>query len=197
MTQTSSSNENTKLLSPSPPPLVNQASRPNRNSSLSGGANMMSTFRNVYQLVHGVGENVRGTVLGAIDDWENSGERKHHDIAQQGKAEMDEAYRRLWGTTGTPSSSTVPRPEPTGYTTGYDAAPPTYQATGVAGNGYTHIVLLTPNVLWNILHLTQQALADSVTRLDHVLARVNETHDEIWLAMYDCTLAADFTTWGS
>ncbi|KAJ7473675.1 hypothetical protein B0H11DRAFT_2036838 [Mycena galericulata] len=79
----------------------------------------------------GVGETVRGTVLGTIDDWESKGERKHHDIARQGQVEMTEAYQRLWGSTSS-SSAPVPSTEPRGYTSGYDAAPPTYQATGAA-----------------------------------------------------------------
>ncbi|KAJ7127487.1 hypothetical protein C8R46DRAFT_1363777 [Mycena filopes] len=80
----------------------------------------------------GLGETFRGTVLGAIDDLENRGEQKHHDVARQGQAEIDEAYRVLWGTSG---SNTDPTPNQTSaQTTGYDTAPPTYQSTN-AGNG--------------------------------------------------------------
>ncbi|KAJ7115135.1 hypothetical protein C8R43DRAFT_1242460 [Mycena crocata] len=129
----SSANENTKLLSPSPPPVVNQGTRPMASTSTSG-TTAWGTLRTVVQLVHGVGETFRGTVLGAIDDLENNGERKHHEIARRGQAEMDEAYRQLWGTTAGSSSSA--QVEPTAYTTGYDAAPPTYNSTGTETGGF-------------------------------------------------------------
>ncbi|KAJ7159700.1 hypothetical protein C8R46DRAFT_1194950 [Mycena filopes] len=122
-----SNNESTRLLSSSPPPSVNHATRPTGSSS---GA--PSTIQSVFQLMHGFGETFRGTVLGAIDDLENRGEQKHHDVARQGRAEMDEAYRVLWGTSG---SNTEATPDQTSaQTTGYDAAPPTYQSTNT-GNG--------------------------------------------------------------
>ncbi|KAF8181943.1 hypothetical protein K438DRAFT_2021028 [Mycena galopus ATCC 62051] len=91
----------------------------------------MTTFRSMFQIMHGVGENVRGTVLGAIDDWENKGQQKHHDVARQGRAEIDGAFQQLWGTSGSATPSQVPT---TASATGYDAAPPTYQATN-AGEG--------------------------------------------------------------
>ncbi|KAF7339127.1 hypothetical protein MVEN_01989400 [Mycena venus] len=122
MTQNNAS-ENTRLLSASPPPPVNRATRPTASNDESG---VMSTFRSVFQLVHGVGENVRGTVLGTIDDWENRGEQKHHDVARRGRAEIDEAFQRLWGTSG----ATAAQVQPSASTTGYDAAPPTYQTSG-------------------------------------------------------------------
>ncbi|KAJ7233731.1 hypothetical protein B0H12DRAFT_1239253 [Mycena haematopus] len=117
--------ENTRLLSNSPPPPVNHASRPT-SSSGSNESTILTTFRNVFQIVHGVGENVRGTVLGAIDDWENKGQQKHHDVARQGRAEIDGAFQQLWGTRASAAPAQDP---PTTSATGYDAAPPTYQST--------------------------------------------------------------------
>ncbi|KAJ6542954.1 hypothetical protein B0H19DRAFT_1172493 [Mycena capillaripes] len=100
MTQNHHSNENTRLLSSaSPPPIVNHGTRPSAGSS-SSGASTMTTVRSLFQLAHGVGENVRGTLLGAIDSWENNGEQKHHDVARQGRAEIDQAFQQLWGTGG-------------------------------------------------------------------------------------------------
>ncbi|KAJ7162838.1 hypothetical protein C8R46DRAFT_1352701 [Mycena filopes] len=51
--------------------------------------------RSVFQLMHGLGETFRGTVLRAIDDLENRGEQKHHDVARQGRAEIDDVTRRI------------------------------------------------------------------------------------------------------
>ncbi|KAF7367898.1 hypothetical protein MSAN_00854600 [Mycena sanguinolenta] len=115
--------ENTRLLSNSPPP-VNHATRPGTTSE--SESTIMSTFRSVFQIMHGVGENVRGTVLGAVDDWENKGQQKHHEIARQGRAEIDGAFRKLWGTSGSAPPAQDSRDAPA---TGYDAAPPTYQST--------------------------------------------------------------------
>ncbi|KAJ7878016.1 hypothetical protein B0H13DRAFT_1971636 [Mycena leptocephala] len=123
------SNENTRLLSSSPAPRVNNATRPIASSSAE--PSMMNTFRSVFQIMHGIGENVRGTLLGAIDDLENNGEQKHHEVARQGRAEMDEAFQKLWGTGG--SQRAHDQITPSANATGYDAAPPTYQATS-AGN---------------------------------------------------------------
>ncbi|KAJ7762126.1 hypothetical protein B0H16DRAFT_1529753 [Mycena metata] len=122
---TQPSNESTRLLSSSPPPNVNRSTRPSGSSS-----NAPGMIQSVFQLVHGFGETVRGTMLGAIDDLENNGEQKHHDVARQGRAEIDEAYRRLWGTS---DSATPIQDQPTGRTTGYDAAPPTYQSVNAPG----------------------------------------------------------------
>ncbi|KAJ7024228.1 hypothetical protein C8F04DRAFT_1192645 [Mycena alexandri] len=80
----------------------------------------------------GLGETIRGTMLGAFDDLENNGEQKHHNVARQGQAEIDEVYRRLWGTNN--SATTPIQDQPTGRTTGYDAAPPTYQSVNAGSN---------------------------------------------------------------
>ncbi|KAJ7078794.1 hypothetical protein C8R44DRAFT_95570 [Mycena epipterygia] len=121
--------ETSKLLSSSSPPPVNQATRPTANTS---GNGVLGTVRSVFQLVHGAGESFRGTLFAAMDDWENNGEQKHHEIARRGKEEIDEAYRQLRGTS---TSSTPVQPPPTANVTGYDAAPPRYDATGVTRNG--------------------------------------------------------------
>ncbi|KAJ6468196.1 hypothetical protein DFH09DRAFT_1294732 [Mycena vulgaris] len=123
MTQHGSATETSNLLRPAPPPPVNSATRPTLSAP-----GVMGTFRNVCLLVHGIGEQARGTMLGAIDDWENKGVQKHHEVARQGQAEVDEAYRQLWGTAG-PSQTRI---EPSAQTTGYDAAAPSYDATGNA-----------------------------------------------------------------
>jgi hypothetical protein len=60
----------------------------------------------------GVGENVRGTVLGAIDDWEERGEQKHHNVARQGRAEIDQAFQQLWGTSGSGTATAQAPPRP-------------------------------------------------------------------------------------
>ncbi|KAJ7035829.1 hypothetical protein C8F04DRAFT_1394487 [Mycena alexandri] len=124
MTQPSN-NESTRLLSSSPPPNVNHSTRPSGSSASAPGM-----IQSVFQLMHGFGETFRGTVLGAIDDLENNGEQKHHNVARQGRAEIDEAYRQLWGTSN--SATTPIQGQPAARTTGYDAAPPTYQSTNAA-----------------------------------------------------------------
>ncbi|KAJ7681016.1 hypothetical protein DFH06DRAFT_1164835 [Mycena polygramma] len=141
MSQNTRSNENIRLLSSSPAPPMNY----DESSPTPGG--VMTTVWNVAQLVHGLGETVRGTVLGAIDDWERKGEETHHQVARQGKAEIDKAYRKLRGNSasGSQPAHVSPRtPSPfvpifcvdsrtspvAAHTSGFDAAPPTYQATG-------------------------------------------------------------------
>ncbi|KAJ7624365.1 hypothetical protein FB45DRAFT_1060696 [Roridomyces roridus] len=125
-----SSKETTRLIPSSPPPAVNQSSRPPAASSSSSNG-VMSAVSNVFQLVHGAGESVRGRILGAIDDWESKGEQKHHTIARQGEDSMRDAFARLRGTapSSTSQAGIAPSaPQPEGYTTGYDAAPPSYGA---------------------------------------------------------------------
>ncbi|KAJ6570334.1 hypothetical protein B0H10DRAFT_2237951 [Mycena sp. CBHHK59/15] len=130
MTQQTSSTENSKLLSPSPPPTIPMAPRP----TAGGDGGVMNKLQNVFQIIHGAGDSVRGTILGAIDEMENRGETKHHEIARRGKAELDEAYARLWGTgpsTQVQSAPASSEPPLTGYNTG----PPAYHSTGGAGSG--------------------------------------------------------------
>lgn len=90
---------------------------------------MFGAVQNIYLLVHGLGEQARGTILGGIDDWEARGEQKHHEVARKGKQEMAEAYQALWGTGYAPTESQH-EPAPTTRTSGYNAAPPTYSSTG-------------------------------------------------------------------
>ncbi|KAJ7053555.1 hypothetical protein C8F01DRAFT_1375123 [Mycena amicta] len=120
------STENSRLLlqSQSPPPPVNRATRPQT-------AGVMDSVWNVFQLVHGVGETIRGTILGAIDDVENRGEQRHHDIARAGQTEAATAARSLGLWSG---SDEAEGPAPT---SGYDAQPPSYTSgygTGTAAN---------------------------------------------------------------
>ncbi|KAK7040421.1 hypothetical protein R3P38DRAFT_419384 [Favolaschia claudopus] len=79
----------------------------------------------VCQLVQGVGETVRGTFLGAIDDVENKGEQKHHNVAREGRAQMDEVPQKLWGSSSSTTSQSPPLASVV-YTTGYDAEPPVW-----------------------------------------------------------------------
>ncbi|KAJ7052114.1 hypothetical protein C8F01DRAFT_1173010 [Mycena amicta] len=123
------STENSRLLSQSqspttPPPPVNRATRPQT-------AGVMDNVWNVFQLVHGVGETIRGTILGAIDDVENRGEQRHHEIARAGQTEVATAARSLGLWSGSDEAEGAPS------TTGYDAQPPSYTSgygTGTAAN---------------------------------------------------------------
>nr|GAT52701.1 predicted protein [Mycena chlorophos] len=128
------STENTGLLSGAPPPLVNRTTRPDA-SMASGSGNGTGTASGVvwsmFQLAHGVGETVRGTILGALDDIENRGEQKHHDIARAGRNEMFNAAKNLglptWGAGadasgpsqgGAAAAGYDASPDPPGYTPG-------------------------------------------------------------------------------
>ncbi|KAJ7223496.1 hypothetical protein GGX14DRAFT_427699 [Mycena pura] len=139
MMQQTPANESSKLLTSSPPPPVNHATRPTSDA-------IPSTLRDVFQIAHGVGENIRGTILGAIDDWENKGEQRHHDIARQGRVEIDQALQRLRGSGGDgavaeshgstslvcslPENVLHKSSDPSPAVTGYETAPPAYHSTG-------------------------------------------------------------------
>ncbi|KAJ6608831.1 hypothetical protein B0H10DRAFT_1955056 [Mycena sp. CBHHK59/15] len=129
MTQQTSSTENSKLLSPSPPSYYSYGSPPNSRRRW-----WRDEQAPLIMYGKGAGDSVRGTILGAIDEMENRGETKHHEIARRGKAELDEAYARLWGTgpsTQVQSAPASSEPPLTGYNTG----PPAYHSTGGAGSG--------------------------------------------------------------
>ncbi|KAJ7268584.1 hypothetical protein C8J57DRAFT_1228281 [Mycena rebaudengoi] len=88
------------------------------------------------QKLSGAGEAFRGTVLGAIDSIDHTGETKHHEIARKGKEEINVALARLWGT----GSSVQAAPSGTpGAAEGYDVGqgqPPAYQSIGDTGAGF-------------------------------------------------------------
>lgn len=69
-------------------------------------------------LSQGIGENIRGTTLGAIDSLGNQGNTRHEDIARKGRLETEQAITTL---KGQPVTSGVE---------GHDAA----QASGVTGS---------------------------------------------------------------
>ncbi|KAF7311818.1 hypothetical protein MIND_00192300 [Mycena indigotica] len=119
-----SGNENTRLLSSSPtPPPVDRSTRPITGTETGSSASVWT----VLELVHGVGEQLRGTLLGVVDDVTRSGERKHHDIARAGQAEMAGAARKLgiwpWGGSGSGSGSGTVTSYTAGPAGGYGTAP--------------------------------------------------------------------------
>ncbi|CAK5284754.1 unnamed protein product [Mycena citricolor] len=75
-------------------------------------------------LSEGYGDSFRGAILGAIDDWENKGEQKHHDVARNGQAMVNDAFRQLgWGGSGDAAPG---QNGASGSATGYDTRPPAY-----------------------------------------------------------------------
>ncbi|KAJ7617964.1 hypothetical protein FB45DRAFT_1063498 [Roridomyces roridus] len=83
-----SSEEATRFIPSSPPPSVNHSTRPRVPAASTSSTRIGSAFLNVYHLVHGAGESVRGRILGVVDDLENRGEQKHHRISRQGEDAM-------------------------------------------------------------------------------------------------------------
>ncbi|CAK5284969.1 unnamed protein product [Mycena citricolor] len=119
-------NENSKLIAGNRPPRVNTSTRPTPDfgTSSSGVGNTMDTVRSVFQLAQGYGDSFRGAILGAIDDWENKGEQKHHDVARNGQAMVNDAFRQLgWGGSGVAAPG---QNGASGSATGYDTRPPAY-----------------------------------------------------------------------
>ncbi|KAF7300773.1 hypothetical protein MKEN_01302500 [Mycena kentingensis (nom. inval.)] len=85
-------NENRRLLSPNSLPTSPQHHMSTPPAPQRGLANGV---RNVFKIVHGVGETVRGTILGALDNLDNRGEQKHHRIARGGRR-RSRRPRKIW-----------------------------------------------------------------------------------------------------
>ncbi|KAJ8518016.1 hypothetical protein ONZ45_g4884 [Pleurotus djamor] len=75
----------------------------NRNSS--GNDGLGDKVKGAFQAIHGIGENIRGTALGAIDTITKDGTR-NDQIAQRGRLETSEGLARMRGgkVTGTPAT---------------------------------------------------------------------------------------------
>lgn len=79
-----------------------------RNGGGSGGK-LTSKLKGAAQVVHGIGESIRGTVLGVADAIAHtpSSEAKYETTATKGKAEIEEGVAKLRGHTSGGDSSTT------------------------------------------------------------------------------------------
>jgi len=85
----------------------------------------------------GVGDNIRGTVLGAVDTITKSGETKNDLLAEKGRREVQDGVANI---KGVPLSSSTTSSYPTGAVDpGYDSAHPghTVPVPGSANQPYT------------------------------------------------------------
>ncbi|KAE9409190.1 hypothetical protein BT96DRAFT_1012785 [Gymnopus androsaceus JB14] len=113
-------------------------------------SNLGSKVKGAFNTIHGVGENIRGTTLGAVDTMahDKDGEAKNEAIGQKGRSEIQ---RGMEGISGRPQAATTtdyPKhhrddevyndSQAQGMYQGNDASQPAYNAGGQAsGNtGY-------------------------------------------------------------
>jgi len=116
-------------------------------SGVSGGGKggIGSKLKGAAQVVHGIGESIRGTVLGAADTITHSptGEAKNEAIASKGKAEFEEGLSKIRGS----GSGGVGK---TGGLTGVGSAPGVQgaggvgKATGSAGRDSSNTSMAAP-----------------------------------------------------
>lgn len=89
---------------------TNTNANTNTNTSGGAGSGMGGKLKGAYQVAHGVGETLRGSILGTADSSMNhtDGQAQNSTIASQGQAEYAEGMSRLRGTGGgyQPSNTT-------------------------------------------------------------------------------------------
>jgi len=56
-----------------------------------------SKVRGAVHVVHGVGENIRGTALGALDAFAKNGDTRNEEIAKKGRWETEQGLAALRG----------------------------------------------------------------------------------------------------
>ncbi|KDR72637.1 hypothetical protein GALMADRAFT_228909 [Galerina marginata CBS 339.88] len=94
----------------------------NNNSTTTSG-NASSGFgtkiKGAVEAVHGAGENIRGTMLGAVDTMSKKGPTKNDEIAREGRLEMERGLAKLRGTNVTSQAGTGPTGATTGMASSY------------------------------------------------------------------------------
>ncbi|KAH6903390.1 hypothetical protein BKA70DRAFT_1300848 [Coprinopsis sp. MPI-PUGE-AT-0042] len=63
----------------------------------SRGRNVGGRIWGLWEVIHGLGDSIRGTALGAIDTMTHSDSRKYDTIASEGRAEMQRGLANLAG----------------------------------------------------------------------------------------------------
>ncbi|KAH9487428.1 hypothetical protein JR316_0001503 [Psilocybe cubensis] len=101
-------------------------STPTASETGTKGSDFGNKIRGAVEVVHGAGENLRGTMLGAVDTMVHRGPTTNDDIAQQGRLEMERGLAHLRGPQHHPlgASSTHAREAPLSHSS---------TTTGVAG----------------------------------------------------------------
>ncbi|TFK24354.1 hypothetical protein FA15DRAFT_420021 [Coprinopsis marcescibilis] len=67
----------------------------NPSSSSNAGRNTGNKVRGIFEVVHGLGDNIRGTFLGAVDTMMNHNSSKNDEIARQGRLEMQRGLTNM------------------------------------------------------------------------------------------------------
>ncbi|KAF9457361.1 hypothetical protein BDZ94DRAFT_1273369 [Collybia nuda] len=73
-----------------------------------GAGGVGTKLKSAYHVIHGLGENVRGTTLGAVDTATNKGGSENDEIARKGRLEMEQglaAFRQPKPGVGAPNAS--------------------------------------------------------------------------------------------
>ncbi|OAX38774.1 hypothetical protein K503DRAFT_770119 [Rhizopogon vinicolor AM-OR11-026] len=98
-----------------------------------GGGGIKTKLQGVAEVIHGLGENIRGTVLGTADRATKSGvvEKKHDDVAMKGREEFAKGMAKLKGQAPQPVGTTQSN-EGQGTGTGVGTGP-----GGATGAGVT------------------------------------------------------------
>ncbi|KAJ2913177.1 hypothetical protein MD484_g7234, partial [Candolleomyces efflorescens] len=82
-------------------PIQNPVSSTSPSSAPPNKKGLGEKVRGLFQVVHGFGENVRGTVLGAIDTVTHDTSGRNDQIAREGRLEIQRGMERLGRRTGT------------------------------------------------------------------------------------------------
>ncbi|KAL4261877.1 hypothetical protein AB1N83_008121 [Pleurotus pulmonarius] len=92
------------------------SANPNSKGSGSRGG-LGDRVRGGFQVVHGVGDNIRGTALGLVDTATGDGVT-NDEIARRGRVETSEGFAKLMGRGGSVSGSATSHPHTAGAGTG-------------------------------------------------------------------------------
>ncbi|KAG2024059.1 hypothetical protein CC2G_001654 [Coprinopsis cinerea AmutBmut pab1-1] len=80
----------------------------NPSTSNNAGRSFGTKIKGVFEVIHGLGENIRGTALAAIDSMSKSDSTKNDEIARQGRLELERGLTNLGKRRGQSSATTGP-----------------------------------------------------------------------------------------
>ncbi|KAJ7576123.1 hypothetical protein C8J56DRAFT_973146 [Mycena floridula] len=98
---------------------------------------MTSKIKGAFEVIHGVGDNIRGTALGAVDTVTKSGETKNDRVAEKGRLETQDGLQKLKGKSATASVNPAQGSANPTQTAASPVNPDMHPATDTtAGHGY-------------------------------------------------------------
>jgi len=109
---------------------------PNTSTTTSGpGSGIGDRFRGAAEVVHGAGEGLRGTLLGAVDTMVRKGPTQNDEIARQGRLEVELGMAKMKGQTTASTTAYGNGTPAAGSNTAYSAPHATSGATHMPGSG--------------------------------------------------------------